>query len=218
MENNKISINKLINLNEDNIKNYNEYISFLRTIFRGFFSNIKKLDIIKTNRGIVLEIFRLDDNEKESYIDIIDSKDIKCMIVDGKVDEEKSNIIFSELRYVFEDIKKFCKENKFMNIYTIFQDDVSIGIYPNLLLVKYNNNNKKLIISYDGTDMKLSKKDAGAQSRFFYSGKSFDIYENNNMNYNDIKNILNTNFIDCDNIPSYLMKKKKKLLKTKGSD
>lgn len=209
-----ISFNELVEINKINIDKYNEYMYYLKSIFRTAFENILNLEVIKKDDEIVLEI-QYRDMKKINYFNIVRSIDEDIITINGKNDLELHKKIIGSYNYIFEDLKRFCDDNEFMErqFIKIEKDDVSyiINILPNIIMLNYKQNKKELNLSYDKMHYKCAEYNN--LYKFINNSNSYDIQTNNRYSKNEINQILNEKIISIDNLPDYLKQTDKKLIK-----
>ena len=212
---NRISFNELVDLNKGNMDKYNEYMTYLKSIFRTMSRKIEKVNVFKNKESIILEI-EYNEEGKIFYLDIVKSYNSNYIRVNGSRNKEMETIIESMCHYIFEDLKQFCDNNQFMQK-TVIEDKIDdnnkyvISILPNIITFAYKNNEKLVNISYDRINSKLDMNKINTQKLINHSN-TYNINEAENIDREHIKSLLNYKIVDINKVPAYLQNNNNKTL------
>ena len=216
----KISINELIDLNKKNMEKYNNYMNYLKDVFRSRITKIKSVNILNFNsesEKLIIEIENINKQDNTiNFINIIKDGDN----VDVLISDEKREILKNQLlknNSIIDDTLRFCNDNEFMNSSVVKTEynnkEISVSIHPDMIMFDYDNikfyyksndHTFRPIYRYHVPTTKVRNKK--------------NIYEvvDNNFNNEEFNNLLNSKIIDIEKLPNYIKNKEKTLTKRNG--
>ena len=209
---NKLSFRDLITLNLKNITNYNMYMTYLGSLFYRTIGKVDKVNILKSNTGIVVEI-EYNENKERKYLDVLISSKRDKAILNGEYNKELSDKICLENKSIFDDIVRYCSDNDFMNINKIILNknnkEYVINIYPNSMMLTYKDKFSTFTLSHDSYLNNLPD----SATKIKLDSVELYIHELENTSIKYISDVINERVIDYDNMPSCLKDNSKMFIK-----